>query len=238
MMKANLNHFFNSASIAHPTIFIVMKKFFTLFTLCMLTASLSFGQSSERSSQKKHTINHVAIHKVGDVTTQVGVGLIPTYYKHGGTTNVQPVSLNIGYRVAKHVSLNLYTGYASYTSSEVEYGDGSAYIYDNQSLIMGLRGEIHAARTDNFDIYGGLMAVYTHPFVEQTQTKTADGSVPNQGSSRIQPTSSPYPVAPPKGNFLPGGFVGASWYFNNHWSVFGEIGYGVSILSVGAGYKF
>jgi len=111
------------------------------------------------------------------------------------------------------VSLGGYLGYKSYTSDNVFFGGASSkYSY----TIIGVRGAFHYTGLDveNLDVYGGAMASFN--------IASFDGDFDNDLESR------------------PGAsiFVGGRWYFTENFGVFAEAGYGVSILTIGASFRF
>ncbi len=110
------------------------------------------------------------------------------------------------------VSLGGYLGYKSYKSGILLGGNDR---YNFNYTIIGVRGAFHyiGLNVENLDVYGGVMASYNIASTDRDFV----GSLDSRPSATV--------------------FVGGRWYFGEHFGVF-EAGYGVSILSLGAAFRF
>jgi hypothetical protein len=117
------------------------------------------------------------------------------------------------------ISLGAYIGYKTFTYSGV--AGGYSYDYKWNYTIIGGRGAYHftGLNVDNLDLYAGLMLSYDN------LSFSSSGDIPGYNASY----SSGVALTP---------FVGARYYFANNLGVYGELGYGVAILSIGLSYKF
>lgn len=167
----------------------------------------------------------------GDVTIAAGAGIFSTFVADRGTTNVLPLSLNIGYRVADNFSVNAFGGYTSATSRTEVLADGIPVQYRNDQVVVGLRGEVHTNHFDRLDIYGGLMVGYYIPMVtELTDGITTVGEPVNpNGPSQ----TAPYKYKEPTAKVIYSGTLGAIYHMNDRFGAFAEVGYGVALLSAG-----
>ncbi|RMG85815.1 MAG: hypothetical protein D6714_05305 [Bacteroidetes bacterium] len=165
----------------------------------------------------------------GNFNLSIGYGVVPVYLMDKATTEVPPLSARLGYGVTKTFNISLYAGFASATSRPNLYGDGILTQYENKSLMAGLRGELRAPRSDRFDIYGGFMLGYTHPFVREVSVE--------DGSLIERPEGTPRRFRKPEGKVLFSGFVGGTWYINRRFGIFAEAGYGISLLNAGLSVK-
>jgi hypothetical protein len=114
------------------------------------------------------------------------------------------------------ISLGAYIGYKSFTYS------GPGYDYKWNYTIIGARGAWHftGLNVENLDLYGGLMLSFDN--LSTSFSNDVPGYVPGSYASTIE-------LSP---------FVGARYYFANNLGVYGELGFGVSILDIGLSYKF
>jgi len=165
--------------------------------------------------------------KKGESQATVGVGIIPTFTGANTTTNVLPISTTIGYRVTDNFAVSAYAGYTQASTTPTLVNDGLLASHNNNFVMAGVRAELHAARFERIDIYGGAMLSYAKPFVKATNATTNE--VVDLGPS----TTNPYKNPAPKSTFLPSGFVGASYFITENLGAYVEIGYGVSILNTG-----
>lgn len=166
----------------------------------------------------------------GDIEISAGVGIIPTFFADQSKTIIPPLSAKIGYRVTNNLSLAAYAAYSSSETDQISLPDGSVTHYENDYLILGLRGAAHTNRLDNWDIYGGFLFGYNMPQVTENRTFTTSGDV--------EPVSDqPSFTRPAEHTFTYSGFVGASYFFGKNMGAYAEIGYGISLLNVGLNFK-
>ncbi len=182
----------------------------------------------------KKTINYLALafialltaHSVsaqefakGTNVINAGIGIGGNFYYGGLGTSSQSIGLNASYERGIWetgdfgiVSLGGYFGYKSYKSNIGFGGDRYNFNY----TIIGVRGAFHYIGLDveNLDVYGGAMLSYNIASIDSGYA----GGLDSRPSATI--------------------FVGGRWYFGEHFGVFAEAGYGVSILSLGAAFRF
>ena len=196
-----------------------MKKIlFALLSLTFLTLATVNAQNS--------------VFKKGNFNASVGIGLLPTYFADKAKVNVLPLSTRIGYNFTDNFNLSLYAGFSSYTSRLSEDFDGNLRQYDNDFLSIGLRGELHAAKTEKWDIYGGFMIGYNKAFVNETIFNPDDMESPIDA-----PTDRPTTFKPQGSKVLFSGFIGATYFVKPKLGIFGELGYGVSLVNLGVTFK-
>jgi hypothetical protein len=145
---------------------------------------------------------------------------------------MMPVNVKIGYNIADHFNINLYTGYSASTSKAVKDHNGNMRDYSNKFLMIGLRTESHAAKTDKFDIYGGFMFGYNKSFVTETIYLNGDLESPIDA-----PSNEPTTFKPADDKVLFSGFVGATYFVTPKLGIYGEVGYGVSLVNIGVAFK-
>ena len=172
----------------------------------------------------------------GQVDLNLGVGLGNSIIGPGSTNVLPPVSASLEFGISRDISLGAYLGFtgASYSYSGWEdcghgMGNGGYYIdtYKWSYFIAGVRGAFHFARfihNDKLDVYAGLM-------------------LGNDFAHSSYSTTSPCPDHQQfYGQTYGGGvfsvFGGARYRFTNSFGVFGELGYGISYLTVGVNFKF
>lgn len=171
----------------------------------------------------------------GDITIGVGAGIFSTFVADRGTTNVLPLSLNLGYRIADNFSVNAFGGYTAATSRTEVLADGIPVQYRNDQVVVGLRGEVHTNHFDRVDLYGGLMIGYYIPMVT-----TITNGVNTQGEpvyTNGPSTTAPFKFKEPTAKVIYSGTVGALYHLNERFGAFAEVGYGVALLSAGLNVK-
>lgn len=117
-------------------------------------------------------------------------------------------------------------GYIGYKSFKYGYADaGGAYSYKWNYTIIGARGAYHftGINVENLDLYAGVMIAYDNLSFSYSSTN----GVSYSGNTGAYNSGLGLSV-----------FAGARYYFAGNLGVFGELGYGVSILGIGLSYKF
>jgi hypothetical protein len=150
-------------------------------------------------------------YKKGDQVVNVGLGIggFPGMYGSGS------IAITGGYEnaITENISLG---GVLGYSSSSYDYGFGDSWKFTY--ILIGARGAYHydLLHNPNIDTYGGILLGYN--IVSFSGPSVAYYS---PGTSYLE-----YGI-----------FVGGRYYFNPHWAVQAELGYGLGILNIGIAYK-
>lgn len=117
------------------------------------------------------------------------------------------------------ISLGGYLGFKTFSYNQIYAG--TLYSYKWNYTIIGARGAYHftGLNVENLDVYAGLLLSYDN------LSFSSNFDIPGYNGSY----NSGIALTP---------FAGARYYFANNLGVYGELGYGVSILSLGLSYKF
>jgi len=154
-------------------------------------------------------------YKKGDKMLNAGVGF--GFGFGTGTSDLPPISLGLQFlSLQEKISLGAIVGYASSTDN---WGVGSSYSWKYTYILVGGRGEYHFTDSKNLDGYVGVILGYNVVSV----------STPSGYSG------STYTAA--AGGLFYGGVLGARYYFSPSFGIFGEVGYGISILTAGVTLK-
>lgn len=150
----------------------------------------------------------------GALLGNVGVGLGFTYGL--GNTAVPPIALSADYGITENIAVGGYLGYASSTEDILGYEWKYSY------TIIGARGTYHLDRSDNLDLYGGALLGYVV------------GKVTLESDQELSPLF----TEPTVGGVGYSFFVGGRYMFSEKVGAFGELGYGISLLTLGVTAKF
>lgn len=158
-------------------------------------------------------------YKKGNQVVNLGIGLggFAGAYGTGGIA----ITGGYEYGVTENISLG---GVLGYSSSSENFLDGTwKYTY----FLIAARGSYHIDlfHNPNIDTYGGILLGYN--IVSSSVTWNAGysnifGNVFTASSSYLE-----YGI-----------FIGGRYYFDPHWAVQAELGYGLGILNIGIAYKF
>ena len=189
-----------------------MKKI--SFILALMVCGLTFAQAQ---------VNF----KPGDLEFSTGVGIFSTYAKDGAQTIVPPVTARLDLRVASNFSLG---AFAAYSSSEVvarPLPDGTLQDLSNETTMFGLRTTAYSNSLGKWQVYGGLSLAYSSPNIDETINDLPKSAEAEGPSFRREPNNT----------MVYSAFIGSSYYPTKHIGLFGEVGYGISIVTVGMSAK-
>jgi hypothetical protein len=157
-------------------------------------------------------------YKKGDQVVNLGFGLggLASAYGSSGIA----ITGGYEYGVNENISVGGVLGFSS--STEDWYSGQYKYTY----ILIGARGSYHydLFHNPNIDTYGGLLVGYN---IVSSSWTWANGY---SSANWITPSNS--------SSYLEFGlFVGGRYYFDPHWAVQAELGYGLGILNIGIAYK-
>lgn len=169
----------------------------------------------------------------------LGLGLGTTFYSRAAYTapgysftRIPTISASGEYAVTNAIGVGGYFGYTSfkwtYASSWYNNGGWHNYVdtYKYSFFILGARGAYHFdefIKIDKLDCYAGLMLGYNIAKATYSTTDPSRGNIAYTGASY--------------GGFAYSVFAGARYRFTDNIGVFGELGYGISILNIGLNVK-
>ncbi|MEN0004018.1 MAG: outer membrane beta-barrel protein [Bacteroidota bacterium] len=160
--------------------------------------------------------------KPGAIDISVGVGLLPTFNKDDGDVKLLPLTIGADYQFSQHFSLGLLYGH-SITEAEEVFLDADPVKWSNSFSTVGLRVIVNGGKWEKWDVYGGFSLNYNSSVI--TILEGNNPSVIETVGLESETT------------FSYTGFIGANYAIDKKWAVFGELGYSVSIASVGVKYQ-
>ena len=163
--------------------------------------------------------------KLGRSNLDFRIGLVPTFAKDDGQVKLLPLSINYDYRIAEKITIGAYIGYSVTETDRRIISDGILAQWRNRCSLFGVRVAAHAVKLEDWDIYGGFMLGYNLSRVESIEGDV-DEITRHMG------------IKPVSGKTTLTGFVGGRYAITKHFGITGEIGFGVSIVNLGASYKF
>lgn len=194
-----------------------MTKLVPLTFLCLLLAcSIVCAQTSP----------------AGSVYVSTGIGIVPAYTGKTVQTNVPAINFELSYRVTNNFSMSAYAAYTKATSTPQSFSDGAETHIENQTKMLGLKGQLHKNFTDKFEMYGGAVIGYASFNKEETYLET--------GQKVIRDKEAPTPFDPnaPDGQITYAGFIGAKYWATPKFGLYSELGFGLSIMNAGFSFKF
>ena len=155
-----------------------------------------------------------AQHVQGDINANVGLGIAPVFGV--GKVKLPPVGVSVEYGIQDDISVGGYLGFSQY--GEEFQGGKWRYSY----IIIGPRASYHLSNLlkapEELDLYAGVFLGYL------VGTSRWDGDGPEIGKSKV-------------GGLGWSGHLGARYAIQENLSVFGEVGYGISVLQIGVSFK-
>jgi hypothetical protein len=149
-----------------------------------------------------------------------GVGVIPTFVKDQLHTDLPPIFAGLDYRINERFSIGSRIGITKVTSASDLLGDGAYEQFRNRFVMAGVRFSVHSRYFEHWDLYGGMNFAYTVSKVEVIKGNVA----------LLKKHLNFRKVS---GKFMSSAFIGAKFLLKPKTALFGEIGYGISLLNLG-----
>lgn len=149
-----------------------------------------------------------------------GIGILPTYLKDAGRALTPPLSLSADYKLAKNFSLGAFAGFSITETGLRALRDGGTAKWRNSTSLLGLRFAARSRPMGPWEVYGGMSLAYAHANIEIMEGQLE--KVKNENG--LQENS---------GRMIYAGFFGSRYRLTPRLGVFGELGFGISLASVG-----
>lgn len=159
------------------------------------------------------------------IEASASIGLLPTFVKDLTKSEVPPIAATVSYRICRKVSVGVFAGYTRVMSHPDMLRDGEPLTFNTRFSMVGGRIAAHCTKYNRWDIYGGFGLNYTHANIE-----VMDGDILKLKKHKRLKTSS--------GKMMWTGFVGTKFAVNPSTSLFGEVGFGISLINVGFSKRF
>ena len=183
-----------------------MKKIMLLSVLLFSLAQMATAQHN-RGADHRLDIN-------------AGIGILPTYVKDAGKMVSPPLSLSADFRLSRNFSLGAFTGYSVTETGLRAMRDGGTAEWRNSTTLAGLRMAVRSSQMGPWNIYGGMTLAYAHADIEIME-------------GQLEKVKAEKGIRESSGKMIYGGFFGGRYSLTPHLGVFGEVGFGISLASVG-----
>ena len=153
-----------------------------------------------------------------------GIGLFPTFLKSNTATEKSPIQLSADYRLTKNFSLGLSFGRSVTTSSKYIRAYQNQVAWKTNFKTAGLRLAAHTNPIGNWHFYGGTYLGLGMPKIQilegdAEKVKTALGF--KESNNQLHVT----------------GFIGTRYSIKKSLGLYGEIGFGISLVNIGVSYR-
>lgn len=201
------------------------KSVMLVVFVCVLSTTLAWSQSKPKatpsspapqSSTKKTTPENsdLGFHK-GSKVLNLGIGLSVYNYANSSFFPALSASVDVGFKEGLGPGTLGLGGMVGYWQSTYNYGSGYKHAW--RDIMVAARGTYHfdALNTEKYDVYiGALAGLISHNYRDD---------LVDINSTNIDPAF--------------GFFGGGRYHFSKGFGVFGEAGYGMTWLTVGASLK-
>jgi len=167
--------------------------------------------------------------KPGQIQLNAGIGLLSTYTADETTTITPPLSVSAEVFVSPNIALGIYGAYTHVLGESVFQNADIVEEYDNTTSQAALKATYYSNDMNGWRMYGGILTGVNMTNVEKTSSPIKGDVLDDDAPSFTRPES--------PNTFLFSGFVGAQRKVNHNLSVYGELGFGISLASVGISYK-
>lgn len=160
------------------------------------------------------------VYAQGKVDINLGIGAFPTFAKDKGKVMLLPLTLNAAYKLTSKFSLGTYVGHSVTKTNREILNDGVLSQWKNHFTTVGIRAAAHTDKLYNWDIYGGMSLSYNYSRIEMV-----DGSMDKMTKHMG--------IKPKSGKVAASGFLGTRYAVTENMGLYGELGFGISILTFG-----
>ncbi len=165
------------------------------------------------------------IFKKGQTDIQFGYSLLTSAaILDKATTKFPPVSIRGDRFFSNNFSLGVSYSVAAHESRPYIVPDGLEQRITNTTHQVAIRPTFHITSLKNTDLYGGMLIGLN--FEEFTVDQGNTSYIQEHKNFQPQKTKGIYSA-----------FVGGRYVLCKRWSVFGEVGFGTSLLTMGVGYR-
>jgi len=162
--------------------------------------------------------------KKGQADMYMTVGLLPTFLADGAKQTLLPLNIGADFMVGDNFSVGGTFGHSISETGNKQFQGGENGNLKNSYYEFALKTGLHVTKHDNMSIYGGFILSY-----HLSNVKATEGDLKKIAyHTGIQSNTS---------KVIPGGYMGFKYAVSKKMTVMAELGYGVSILRVGAGYR-
>ncbi len=168
--------------------------------------------------------------KPGQIQLNAGVGLLSTYTADVTTSVVPPLSVSAEVFVSPNISLGVYGAYTNVLGESTYQNADIVEEYDNTTSQVAFKAAIYSNDLDAWRVYGGMLAGVSMTNVDKMSAPIKGDVISDDAPSFTRPDA--------PNSFLFSGFVGVHRKVNSTLSMYGELGFGISLVNVGVSYKF
>lgn len=186
-----------------------MKKWMLLSIFALFITQLA---NAQRRAPKKH------------IDINAGVGLLPTFVKDAGKVKSPPLALSADFKLAEHFSLGAFAGFSVTETGLRPMRGGGVAKWRNSFTLFGLRLAAQSSQIGPWNIYGGMSMAYSHSNVDMME-------------GQLEKVKEEQGIKESSGKMLLAGFIGGRHSFTPRLGLFGELGFGISLATVGLSFR-
>jgi hypothetical protein len=159
--------------------------------------------------------------------TGFGLGPVPTFVKDRPHSSGMPLIVYADYRTSRLFSVGVFAGQSVSEAIRESANGGVSMNYKNAYNFVGARLAVHTDphRYYRWEVYGGMNAFFARSKVTAVPVDKA-----------LQVVIKPETTV--KRQLTACGFLGARYAMTKQLGIWGELGFGISIVSAGIGYRF
>ncbi len=159
---------------------------------------------------------------VGDKDVNLGIGF-GTHWGGYGTVGIPPISISFDYGFKDDIGPGVLGigGFLGFATSKYKYTyPGGDYGWKYSNILVGARGTYHMEFIDKLDTYAGIILGIRYTSAKEYGDWYGTSLTSNAGV---------YPEF--------GFFVGGKYFLNDNLALFGELGYSIAYITVGATFR-
>ncbi len=189
----------------------------------------------KKKKRRRNSWMPVRLFEKGQWDANIAFGTVPTYVMDKAKVLMPPVQAGMNYRISEHFSIGAMIGHSISESQPTTLSNdvstsqtGIQASWTNNTTFLAIRPGVHITKIENWDFYGGFAIGANFINIDGNSTISDE---------RLQVIESHMGISRRNMNATFSGYTGVRRVVSPKWTVTGEVGSGISLVTLGASYK-
>ncbi len=198
-------------------------------------ASIDDPIKKKKKKKRRNSWMPVRLFEKGQWDANIAFGTVPTYVMDNAKILMPPIQAGMNYRISEHFSIGAMVGHSISESQPTTLSNdvstsqtGIQASWTNNTTFLAIRPGIHITKIENWDFYGGFAIGANFINIDGNSTISDE---------RLQVIESHMGITRHNINATFSGYTGVRRVVSPRWTVTGEVGSGISLVTLGTSFK-